>query len=80
MKRIYYTLFCMYLLLLNLACFAQTSEVDKPGMAVGMRANGKIYVVVAVIVTIFLGLIVYLVNLEKKITRLEKDIRPNSGK
>lgn len=43
-------------------------------MADGMRSNGKIYVVVAVIVTIFAGIILYLVRLDKKINRLEKNL------
>ncbi len=75
MKKIYYTLFCMYLLLLSAVCFAQNPEGsgDKPGMAVGMRSNGKIYVVVAVVVTILLGLFLYLANLDKKISRMEKE-------
>ncbi len=75
MRKIYYAIFCMYLLLLNAASFAQNSEGsgDKPGMAVGMRSNGKIYVVVAVVVTILLGLLVYLANLDKKISRIEKE-------
>jgi hypothetical protein len=41
-------------------------------MADTLRSNGKIYVVVAVLVTIFLGIIIYLVRLDKKITALEK--------
>jgi Ca2+/Na+ antiporter len=36
-----------------------------------MRSNGRIYVVIAVIVTILLGLILYLVKLERKIKKLE---------
>ena len=39
-----------------------------------MRSIGKIYVVVAVIVTIFLGLIVYLIYLDRKLTKLENQI------
>ena len=42
-------------------------------MADEMRKQGKIYVVVAVILTIFAGIIIYLVRLDKKITRLEKE-------
>jgi hypothetical protein len=42
-------------------------------MADLMRSNGRIYVVVAVVVTILIGLILYLVRLDKKITRLEKE-------
>jgi hypothetical protein len=42
-------------------------------MADAMRDNGKIYVVVAVIVTIFAGIILYLVRLDRKISKLEKN-------
>ena len=38
-----------------------------------MRSDGKLYVVVAVIVTIVVGIIIYLINLDKKITKLEKE-------
>lgn len=39
----------------------------------GLRADGKIYVVVAVIVTILLGLYIYVIRLDRKISRLEKN-------
>ena len=42
-------------------------------MADTMRSNGKIFVVVAVIVTLFAGLTIYLVSLDRKISRLEKE-------
>jgi len=48
---------------------------NKVQMADGMRANGKIYVVVAVLITILLGLVLYVARLDKKITRLEKEIK-----
>lgn len=38
-----------------------------------MRSNGKIFVVMAVVVTILIGLFAYLITIDKKITRLEKD-------
>ena len=81
MKKIYYTLFYMHLLLLSAASFAQNPEGlgNQPGMAVGMRSNGKIYVVIAVIVTILSGLFIYLVNLDKKITRMEKELKQDKG-
>ena len=41
-------------------------------MAGTMRSNGKIYVVVAVLVIILLGLFFYLIRLDRKISRLEK--------
>jgi hypothetical protein len=37
-----------------------------------MRSHGRIYVVIAVILTILTGIILYLVRLEKKISKLEK--------
>ena len=50
--------------------FAQDA---KPEMADVMRSNGKIYVVVAVMLTILLGLFLYVFLLDRKITRLEKN-------
>jgi hypothetical protein len=38
-----------------------------------MRDNGKIYVVVAVMLTILAGLVLYLVRLDRKISKLEKN-------
>ena len=39
-----------------------------------MRSLGKMYVVVAVIVAIFIGIVVYLFSLDRKITKLENQI------
>lgn len=36
-----------------------------------MRSNGKIYVVMAVCITILLGLILYLVSIDRKIAKIE---------
>jgi hypothetical protein len=44
----------------------------KVAMADLMYENGKIYVVVLVLLTIFAGIILFLINLEKKISKLEK--------
>ena len=63
---------CLYTTLL---AFAQGSSVE---MADTMRKEGKIYVVVAVILTIFAGIIFYLVRLDRKITRFEKEEQHNS--
>ncbi|MEI6264497.1 MAG: CcmD family protein [Sphingobacteriia bacterium] len=37
-----------------------------------MRSNGKILVVMGVVVIIMVGLFIYLLNIDLKITRLEK--------
>ena len=39
-----------------------------------MRSMGKMYVVVAVIIVVFIGIVIYLVSLERKITKLENQI------
>ena len=62
------------LMLTTLASFAQqpSSTVE---MADTFRSNGKIYVVVAVMLTIFAGIILYLVRLDRKVSRLEQESR-----
>jgi hypothetical protein len=40
--------------------------------ATGLRAEGKIYVVLAVAVAILIGLFIYLIRIDRKIARLEK--------
>jgi len=42
-----------------------------------MRSIGKIYVVVAVILAIFAGIIIFLIYLDRKISRLEKQFEEN---
>jgi hypothetical protein len=60
------------LLFINFLSNAQKTT-DTVDMADTMRSNGKIYVVVAVILTIFAGIIIYLIRLDKKMTKLEKN-------
>ncbi len=53
--------------------FAQNPDEYKPvDMADTMRSNGKIYVVVAVLVIILAGLLLYLFSIDRKLKRLEK--------
>jgi len=52
--------------------FGQEGEVE---MADAMRSSGKIYVVIAVILTILTGLILYVWRLDRKITRLEDETK-----
>jgi len=64
------------LLLLAGAALAQTNAVaaDQPEMADALRASGKIYVVVLVIVIILSGLLAYLMRLDGKVSRLEREL------
>jgi hypothetical protein len=63
-------LFLFFSFFMSSLLLAQDNSVE---MADTMRKEGKIYVVVAVILTIFAGIILYLVRLDRKITRLEKE-------
>ena len=54
----------------NTVSFAQAKEVQ---MADVMRSNGKIYIVVAVCLTILVGLFLYVFSLDRKLSKMEKD-------
>lgn len=58
--------------LLSIFAFAQ-DNVKMDDNNDFMRSEGKIYVVVAVIVVIMAGLFAYLINIERKIKKLEKE-------
>jgi uncharacterized membrane protein len=65
MKSILNTiLFCLFI---SYPAFSQEVE-----MAEVMRSNGKIYVVVAVIATIFIGLMIYLFKIDRRVSKLEE--------
>lgn len=63
-------LLSLFLLLCTALLFAQDSSAE---MADSFRSNGKIYIVVAVMLTILAGIILYLIRLDRKISRLEKN-------
>lgn len=44
---------------------------EEIAMADGMRSNGKIYVVVGVLVIAFVAIVIYLIGIDRKVTRLE---------
>ena len=54
------------------ALFAQTTA-NNPAPTDFMHSNGKIYVVVLVVMVILSGLFIYVINLDRKISQLEKD-------
>ena len=69
------------LLLFSLRSFSQRIEVTEEDynnteveMADKMRASGKIYVVVAVISVVMGGILAYVITIDKKLSRLEKEI------
>ena len=58
-------LIVLFSILWTIELSAQTESADF------MHSTGKIYVVIAVLVAIFLGIIGFLVYLERKLTKLE---------
>lgn len=62
------------LLLAGTALAQATAPADQPEMADALRASGKIYVVVLVVVIIISGLLLYLVRLDRKVSRLEREV------
>lgn len=58
------------LVLFCLAAFS--TDMAAQGSMDFMRSIGKIYVVVAVLVIIFLGFIYYLISIDKRLKKLEK--------
>jgi CcmD family protein len=53
---------------------AESYDDDKVEMADEMRSNGKIYVVVSVVMIIFIGLIGYTVTIDRKLRKLEDEV------
>jgi predicted membrane channel-forming protein YqfA (hemolysin III family) len=53
---------------LTIGFMARAQEVD---MADAMRSSGKIYVVVACVVVLFIGILIYLIRLERKVSKIE---------
>jgi hypothetical protein len=51
----------------------QAQEGSKTGFGETMRSSGRIYVVIAVILTILFGLILYLIRLDRKMSKMEKE-------
>lgn len=61
--------------------FVQLIAVS-PALAQGedfMRSIGKMYVVVAVIVAVFIGIIAFLIYLDRKLTKLENQIKDHDA-
>ena len=71
------------LLLFSVAAYGQqkqkVTEADYENsrieMADSFRAEGKIYVVLAIVAVILAGFIVYAVSIDRKLSKLEKEIK-----
>ena len=64
-----------HVLLVSLVVISFAAQAQQQAeMADTMRSNGKIYVVVGVIIIILTGLFAYLFSLDKKVSRIEKSL------
>ena len=61
------------LLAMSGAAFVFAQNKKPVEMADVMRSNGKIYVVVAICLTILIGLFLYVWNIDRKISKMEKE-------
>ncbi len=61
-----------FLLILSFLFAAFELMAQTPVNPSAMESHGKIYVVMAVCITIFTGIVIYLIRIDSKISRLEK--------
>lgn len=73
MKKILFSLLCAALMLQPFSLLAQGADADF------LRSTGKIYVVVAVIAAIFVGIVFFLIYLDRKLTNFENQIQENDN-
>jgi hypothetical protein len=70
-KKMKKALLVLSLLLTFIQSYAQQgNDVE---MATGLRSSGKIYVVVLVMCLIFIGFIVYLFSIDRRVKKMEKN-------
>ena len=66
-------IFFLFLLMLNTMFVLAQEGTAKTDFGETMRSNGRIYVVIAVILTILIGLILYVVRLDRKMSKMERE-------
>jgi hypothetical protein len=65
-----FTAMFMLILVTSIAS-AQSGKIE---MADAMRESGKIYVVIAVLCSVFAGLIMYATLIDRRLSKLEKEV------
>ncbi len=61
-----------FALLIAFLCSALLVTAQTPADSPAMEAHGKIYVVMAVCLTVLVGLVIYMVMIDRKVSALEK--------
>ena len=73
MRNRIYLFLILPILIFSTNLFAQTT-VETTSV---MRSNGKIYVVMTICIVILAGLFLYVLSIDKKITKMEKENLPS---
>ncbi len=60
-------------LMLFLSTFLFAQPANSVEMADEMRSSGKIYVVIATIVIVFIGLAIYLFTIDQRLKKIERE-------
>ena len=66
-NSVYFLLLLLGNLFISTGVFAQTNDAVESTM----RSNGKIYVVMAICITILVGLFIYVISIDRKIAKIE---------
>ena len=73
LKKYAVSLLAIFWLVLGIPAFAQNpAEIE---MADQLRADGKIFVVVAVLTVMLIGIFIFLFLLDRKMSRLERELK-----
>jgi CcmD family protein len=67
--------FVKTILLFAFSIAANVVSAKQVEMADGMRADGKIYVVVVIVLVILIGLFTYLFLLDRKLNKMEQQLK-----
>lgn len=65
-------LLSLFSLLIVVVANAQDMATQEPEVTTGLRADQKIYVVIAVLITILAGLFIYMWRLDRRISKFER--------
>ena len=71
--------FLLMSLLSPIILLAENTGTENVEMADTWRSNGKIYVVIGCIAIIFIGLIIQLISLERRLRKIEKENSQEGG-
>lgn len=71
MNQIKRIVFALLLGFMHMVAFAQEASTSEASNDL-MRSNGKIFLVMTIVVVLIAGLLLYLISIDRKISKLEK--------